>query len=71
MGLMTKKRVRAHHKTHHINQYDWLPIEPWLVPSFHFTHVHGVARLFLVTEIVLSILIVFGVLALGVLQLFS
>lgn len=48
-------------KKTHVSSRDWLPVESWLIPSFHFTHVHGIARVFLIAEIVLSVCVVFGV----------
>lgn len=39
----------------------WLPIDSRLIPPlFSFGHVRGVARLFLIIEIVLAVLVVLG-----------
>jgi hypothetical protein len=38
----------------------WLPVDSRLFPFFSFSHVKGLARLFLLIEIVLSLIVVIG-----------
>jgi len=48
-----------------------LPIDVRLIPDiFSFSHVKGVARVFLITEIMLSTLVVIGTVTLLVLNIF-
>lgn len=55
MQLMAKRGRK------HTAPIAWLPVDSrLLVPFLSFGHVRGIARVFLVIEIVLSILIVFG-----------
>jgi len=62
MGL--KKKTSHRHSSK-------LPIDERLIPDiFSFSHVKGVARLFLITEIVLSTLVVIGTLFLLILNVF-
>lgn len=50
----------------------WLPVDSRLVlPLVEFGHVKGLARWFLQIEIILSVLVVVGVLALFVLKFLS
>ncbi|HUD19451.1 MAG TPA: hypothetical protein VMR81_03345 [Patescibacteria group bacterium] len=46
----------------------WLPIDSRLFPFFSFTHVRGVARVFLILEMILSVGVVVGTLALVILR---
>lgn len=68
MGIM-KKMIRKRTKKNIISKPERiLPLEGWLIPSLHFSHVHGLARLFLITEIFLSVLVVSGTLLLMILR---
>lgn len=41
----------------------WLPVDSWFVSSlFSFGHVHGIAKVFLAVEIILSAAVVVGTL---------
>jgi hypothetical protein len=69
MGLM-KKKSRVKVKSKQQTSYEWLPIQPWLIPSFEFTHVRGIARVFLIAEIILSSVVVIGSLLLFALKVY-
>lgn len=50
----------------------WLPIDSRLIPSlFAFGHVRGIARVFLLIEILLSLLVVMGTLVITLLRIFG
>lgn len=50
----------------------WLPVDSRLLtPFISFGHVKGFARMFLVIEIVLSVVVVMGTLVLAVFKLFN
>ena len=71
MGVM-KKMIRKQTKKNIISiSESILPIEGWLIPSLHISHVHGLARLFLITEIILSFLVVSGTILLTALSFYS
>lgn len=54
------------------NPIPWLPIDSRLIPSlFSFGHVHGVARVFLLIEMLLSLLVVMGTLGILLLKIFG
>lgn len=49
----------------------WLPVDSRLFGSFlSFGHVHGVARIFLVFEMIMAVLIVLGTLVMATMKLF-
>ncbi len=46
---------------------DWLPIDPRILPPlFHFGNIHGVAKVFIVIEMILATMVVVGTLFLVV-----
>lgn len=47
---------------------DWLPIDSRLFPFFSFPHVRGIARVFLLVEMSLCVLIVAGTLFVAMTQ---
>ena len=50
----------------------WLPIDSRLIPNiFAFGHVKGIARIFLVIEIVSSVLVVIGTFCVVAIKLFG
>ena len=60
------KRIKLHRNS------SVLPIDERLIPDiFSFSHVKGVARIFLITEITLSTLVVIGTLILVILNVVS
>jgi hypothetical protein len=62
MGMKKKKLY---------NYSPQLPIDERIIPDvFSFSHVHGVARVFLIIEILLSSLVVLGTVTLVVLHAF-
>jgi hypothetical protein len=64
MGLMTRKISRKKRVSTSSDGYQWLPIDSMFVPNFQFSHVRGLARIFLSCEIILSVLVVLGTLSL-------
>lgn len=47
------------------SKQDWLPIDPRILPPlFHFGNIHGIAKVFLFIEMILSSLVVIGTLLL-------
>ncbi len=59
------KRRTAHRKTRLGKPIPWLPIDSRVIPFlFSFGRVKGLARLFLIIEMTLSILVVIGTLVL-------
>lgn len=48
---------------------DWLPIDSRILPSVSFPHVRGIARIFLIIEMLLCTLVVFGTLVLVLVRL--
>ena len=58
--------------TRHAKPIPWLPVDSRLLGSlFSFGHVRGVARMFLEAEIVLSVGVVGGAVAVALMTLFS
>ncbi len=53
----TQTRVRSIEKP-----IDWLPFDSRLLPFFSFPHVRGIARIFLLIEMTLCVLVVAGTL---------
>jgi len=45
-------------------QIDWLPIDSRIIPFIHFSHVRGIARIFLMIEMGLCVFVVLGTLIL-------
>jgi hypothetical protein len=68
-----KKRARRSSRVSKKDiQINWLPIDNRLIPDvFSFSHVKGVARVFLMIEMILAIIIVFGSIGLAVIKLIS
>lgn len=63
MRYMRSKKKKS------IRHFSQLPIDERLVPDiFSFSHVHGIARIFLITEILLSSLVVLGTVILVVIH---
>lgn len=61
MGSISRSNARKMEKTTAI---DWLPIDSRILPDIvSFSHVRGIARVFLLLEIVLSVMVVLGTLA--------
>ncbi|MBI5620920.1 hypothetical protein HY949_04015 [Candidatus Gottesmanbacteria bacterium] len=61
---------RRHNNASH--PVSWMPIDSRIIPLlFSFGHVRGVARFFLLIEILLSFLVVMGTLILMVLRIFG
>ncbi len=57
---------------HSVSPAQWLPIDSRIIPPlFSFGHVRGVARFFLLIEILLSLLVVMGTLILMALRIFG
>jgi len=67
-----KKRSRAYVNKRFDNEpISWLPVDSRLIPDiFSFSHVKGNARIFLLLEIILSILVVIGTFLTVYLQIF-
>lgn len=57
-------------KRHFEKPIDWLPIDSRLIPLLSFPHVKGVARIFLMIEIILSFCVVMGTLLVTLLTVF-
>lgn len=63
-----KRRTKIASK---IEQPVWLPIDIRLVPpTFQFSHAKGVARVFLILEMVLTTIVVVGTLLLVLIKVF-
>lgn len=61
------KRRRSRKTYQHSSQpIAWLPVDSRLFPFFSFSHVRGVARIFLILEMVLSVTTVIGTLLLTI-----
>ena len=62
---------RQHHKVYH-QKKDWLPIDERILPNlFRFSHVHGIARIFLEFEIAAALVTVTITLVATVLKLIN
>jgi hypothetical protein len=57
---MSKRRKSLQGHTHSEKSISWLPIDSRLFPFISFSHVHGLARVFLTIEMVLSVSMVMG-----------
>jgi len=55
MGFMRKRGSAKRHGRSHSEPIAWLPFDSRFIPFFSFTHVRGVARVFLVVEMALSV----------------
>ena len=68
-----KKRARKKvHASFRHNQISWLPVDSRLIPDIiSFGHVKGIARFFLMLEIILAVLIVISTLSLAIVKLVS
>ncbi len=72
MIQMTKKRPAKRVNKTSSEQPDWLPIDIRLVPNiFHFGKVTGIARVFLLAEIILASIVVVGSVTLAMVTLVS
>jgi hypothetical protein len=64
MGIgMRRKSLRQKKRNpgRYSQQIEWLPFDSRLIPDiFSFSHVKGIARIFLIVEMVLSVLVVSG-----------
>ena len=70
MGLMKKRRIKKS-ESHHAEAISWLPIDSRLFPFLSFSHVKGVARIFLIVEMSLSVFMVVASLVLVLLHVIS
>ena len=69
MGSMRSKLKR---KTTAANTVSWLPIDSRILPSlFSFGHIRGIAKIFLIIEMLLAGFVVTGTLLLMVLTIFT
>ncbi|MDO8451910.1 MAG: hypothetical protein Q7S76_03510 [bacterium] len=67
-----KRKKRSRRIVSRSDQLSWLPIDSRLIVGlFSFRHVSGVARLFLIVEIVLALLVVIGTLLLLIVRFAS
>ncbi|OGG11632.1 hypothetical protein A2Z00_01055 [Candidatus Gottesmanbacteria bacterium RBG_13_45_10] len=57
---MKKKGARRMRKTYQEEAIAWLPVDSRLFPFISFSHVRGIARVFLIIEMVLSVTMVIG-----------
>ena len=69
--VLMKKRKSGKRVYSHTEAIAWLPIDSRLFPFFSFSHVQGAARLFLITEIALSVCMVIASLLIIILHLLS
>jgi hypothetical protein len=68
--MPTKRKNNRYVRTSH--QLEWLPIDSRLIPDIiRFSHVHGVSRVFLVLEIILTTFVVFGTFLLAIIKITS
>jgi hypothetical protein len=58
---MKKRRKTARVRRDNV-PISWLPIDSRLFPFFSFSHVHGIARVFLIIEMSISVAMVIGTL---------
>ncbi len=57
---MRKKRPVKRRFHNHSEPIAWLPIDSRIIPFISFTHVRGMARVFLIVEMVLSVAMLIG-----------
>ncbi|MFC1626733.1 hypothetical protein ACFL1P_00850 [Patescibacteria group bacterium] len=70
---MTKKKKHRESSSHYYEKsIPWLPIDSRLIPDvFSFERVGGISKVFLIIELLLSVLVVIGTIILLIFQFFG
>lgn len=69
MGVMVRRTAKKSFRRSSREPIDWLPFDSRLLPLFSFPHVRGVARIFLLVEMSLCVLVVAGTFLVAISQL--